>query len=98
MIDAVGRTLMPGLIDTHTHLAMGAICQLTLMTSDANYATLVSVQAAGEMLMRGFTSVRDAGGSVFGLKRAIDEGRIPGPRIWPSGTLISQTSGTCWCC
>jgi imidazolonepropionase-like amidohydrolase len=43
--------------------------------------------------MRGFTSVRDAGGPSFGLKRAIDEGVLAGPRIWPSGATISQTSG-----
>ena len=45
------------------------------------------------MLMRGFTSVRDLGGPVFGLKRAIDTGLVPGPRIWPSGAFISQTGG-----
>ena len=45
------------------------------------------------MLMRGVTSVRDMGGPVFGLKRAIDEGIVPGPRIYPSGAFISQTSG-----
>lgn len=88
-----GRTLMPGLIDVHTHLAMGTISQVRLMTGDNNYATLLAGQAAGEMLMRGFTSARDAGGPVFGMKQAIDEGRLPGPRIWPSGALISQTSG-----
>lgn len=93
IIDGAGRTLMPGLIDVHTHLAMGTITELLLVTRDANYTTLLSGKAAGEMLMRGFTSVRDAGGPVFGLKRAIDEGHIPGPRIWPSGALISQTSG-----
>ena len=43
--------------------------------------------------MRGFTTVRDLGGPVFGLKRAIDEGVIVGPRIYPSGAMISQTSG-----
>ena len=43
--------------------------------------------------MRGFTTVRDMGGPVFGLKRAIDEGAIIGPRIYPSGAMISQTSG-----
>jgi imidazolonepropionase-like amidohydrolase len=43
--------------------------------------------------MRGFTTVRDMGGPVFGLKRAIDEGAIKGPRIYPSGAMISQTSG-----
>ncbi|MFN3582014.1 MAG: amidohydrolase family protein [Pseudomonas sp.] len=93
VIEGKQRTLMPGLIDVHTHLAMGTISQMTMMSSDANYATLISGQAATEMLMRGFTSARDAGGPVFGLKRAVDEGRIPGPRIWASGAIISQTSG-----
>jgi imidazolonepropionase-like amidohydrolase len=54
---------------------------------------LRSSKAAGEVLMRGFTSVRDVGGPTFGLKRAIDEGITTGPRIWPSGATISQTSG-----
>lgn len=88
-----GRTLMPGLIDAHAHLAITTVSQMTLMSSDPSYSNLVAAQAAGEMLMRGFTSVRDAGGPVFGLKRAIDEGRFPGPRIWPSGAMISQTAG-----
>ena len=43
--------------------------------------------------MRGFTSVRDVGGPAFGLKQAIDEGVVDGPRIWPSGAMISQTGG-----
>jgi imidazolonepropionase-like amidohydrolase len=43
--------------------------------------------------MRGFTSVRDLGGPIFGLKRAIDAGLVPGPRIWPSGAFISQSGG-----
>ena len=50
-------------------------------------------KSAGEMLMRGFTSGRDVGGNTFGLKRGIDEGHLVGPRIWPSGATISQTSG-----
>ena len=45
------------------------------------------------MLMRGFTSIRDLGGPVFGLKRGIDTGLVPGPRIWPAGAFISQTGG-----
>ena len=45
------------------------------------------------MLLRGFTAVRDVGGPVFGVKRLIDEGTNIGPRIYPSGAMISQTSG-----
>ena len=88
-----GRTLMPGLIDNHVHMAMSTVPQLLLMTGDLNYLMLRQGKSAGEMLMRGFTSGRDVGGSSFGLKRAIDEGYVVGPRIWPAGATISQTSG-----
>lgn len=93
IIDGDGRTLMPGLIDAHTHMTMSAIPLALMMTSDSNYSMLRQGNAAGEMLMRGFTSARDLGGPAFGLKRAIDEGYVIGPRIWPSGATISQTSG-----
>jgi imidazolonepropionase-like amidohydrolase len=88
-----GRTLMPGLIDAHTHMTFSTIPLPLFFSADPNYLMLRQGQAAGEMLMRGFTSTRDMAGNSFGLKRAIDEGFIPGPRIWPSGAGISQTSG-----
>lgn len=84
---------MPGLIDAHTHMAMSVVPQMVLLTADPNYTQIVQAKAAGEMLLRGFTSARDAGGPTFGIKRAIDEGQIPGPRIWPAGAMVSQTSG-----
>jgi len=93
VIPGDGRTLMPGLIDAHVHMVMSTLPIALMMTSDPNYSMLRTGKAAGEMLMRGFTSVRDLGGPTFGLKRAIDEGFIAGPRIWPSGATISQTSG-----
>jgi imidazolonepropionase-like amidohydrolase len=88
-----GRTLMPGLIDAHTHIVMSTIPLELAMTADPNYVQLRAVKAADEMLMRGFTAIREVGGNSFGLKRAIDEGHLRGPRIWPSGATISQTSG-----
>ena len=88
-----GRTLMPGLIDAHAHMAMSTIPIALLMTADSNYSMLRQAKAASDMLMRGFTSARDLGGPTFGLKRAIDEDFVAGPRIWPAGTTISQTSG-----
>lgn len=88
-----GRTLMPGLIDAHTHMAQSVVPLPVLLTADPNYIQIVQAKAAGEMLMRGFTSARDLSGPTFGMKRAIDEGHIPGPRIWPAGAPISQTSG-----
>ena len=88
-----GRTLMPGLIDAHSHTTAATIPVFQIISSDPNYTMLKHGKAVGELLLQGFTSVRDVGGNSFGLKRAIDEGQIPGPRIWPSGAGISQTSG-----
>ena len=93
IIQGRGRTLMPGLIDAHTHLVFETISQVTALTADIGFVHVAAGKAAEEKLMRGFTSVRDVGGPVFGLKRAIDTGIIAGPRIWPSGAFISQTGG-----
>ena len=93
VIAASGRVLMPGLIDAHWHAYMAATPQMVLMTADTPYLHLLAARQAAATLMRGFTTVRDLGGPVFGLKRAIDEGVMTGPRIYPSGAFISQTSG-----
>ena len=93
VIDCGGRLAMPGLIDAHWHTMMCAITELTAMTADVGYLYLAAGQEAERTLMRGFTSVRDAGGPSFALKRAIDQGIVNGPRIYPSGAMISQTSG-----
>jgi imidazolonepropionase-like amidohydrolase len=93
VIAADGRVLMPGLIDAHWHAFMAATPQMLLMTADPSYLHLLAARQAEATLMRGFTTVRDLGGPVFGIKRAIDEGVTPGPRIYPSGAFISQTSG-----
>jgi imidazolonepropionase-like amidohydrolase len=92
-INGAGRTLMPGLIDAHTHLMFMVLPQLAALTADIGYVNHVAGKAATDMLLRGFTSARDAGGPVFGLKRAIDQGIVVGPRIWPSGAMISQSGG-----
>jgi imidazolonepropionase-like amidohydrolase len=93
IVDGTGRTLMPGLIDAHTHLMFATVSQPVVLTSDIGYINVAAVKAADDMLMRGFTSVRDLGGPVLGLKRGIDTGLVPGPRIWPCGAFISQTGG-----
>lgn len=93
VIDGGGRTLMPGLIDAHWHTMMVRPTPAALVTSDAGYMNLLAAAEAATTLMRGFTTVRDLGGPAFGLKRAIDEGLVPGPRILPSGAVITVTSG-----
>ena len=93
VIDGGGRTLMPGLIDNHWHTMFVRPSPAEAMSSDPGYINLVAGAEAGDTLMRGFTTVRDLGGPSFGLKRAIDDGVIEGPRIFPSGAMITVTSG-----
>jgi imidazolonepropionase-like amidohydrolase len=93
IVNGGGRTLIPGLIDAHWHMTMAGVPMNVLLTADIGYLNLVAGREAGNTLRRGFTSVRDLAGPVFGLKRAIDSGVVDGPRIWPSGAMISQTSG-----
>jgi imidazolonepropionase-like amidohydrolase len=88
-----GRTLMPGLIDAHTHIMFATVPMVSVLTGDIGYVNVLAVKAAQDMLMRGFTSIRDLGGPVFGLKKGIDAGAVPGPRIWPSGAFVSQSGG-----
>jgi imidazolonepropionase-like amidohydrolase len=93
VIEGEQRTLMPGLIDAHWHSAFAAVPLAVAMSADPAYIHLVAGRTATETLMRGFTTVRDCGGPTFGLKRAIDSGVLPGPRIFPAGAMISQSGG-----
>src|SRR5215471_17374865 len=87
LIDGGGRTLMPGLIDMHWHAMLVRPTLAALLTGDIGHLNLQAGAEATATLMRGFTTIRDMGGPVFGLKRAIDEGVLPGPRIYPSGAI-----------
>src|SRR5215469_6063953 len=88
-----GRVLMPGLSDMHWHAMLVRPTPAQMLSSDIGYTTLLAGAEATATLMRGFTTVRDMGGPVFALKRAIDEGLIPGPRIYPSGAVITISGG-----
>jgi len=93
VIDAKGKVLMPGLIDAHYHPMMAALPLTDLMSSPDGWINLAAAKNAELLLLQGFTSVREASGNSFSLKRAIDHGLYPGPRIYPTGPMISQTSG-----
>jgi imidazolonepropionase-like amidohydrolase len=92
-IDCGGRAVIPGLIDAHAHVVLAGVTEAAALTADTAFVHLVSAQTAGAMLMQGFTTLRDVGGPAFGLKMAIDRGVVTGPRIFPSGAAVSQTSG-----
>ncbi|HEV2516017.1 MAG TPA: amidohydrolase family protein [Devosia sp.] len=93
VIDGGGRVLMPGLIDAHWHTMLIRNTPDQAIDGDVGYNTIAAADEAKDTLLRGFTTVRDVGGPSFGLKRAIDEGLVPGPRIFPSGAMITVTSG-----
>jgi imidazolonepropionase-like amidohydrolase len=93
VIDVAGRTVMPGLIDLHVHVLA---TQLDLSAQVALPDALVTMRAVpilAAMLRRGFTTVRDAGGAGIGLKLAVAEGLVAGPRLFVSGHALSQTGG-----
>jgi imidazolonepropionase-like amidohydrolase len=92
-IDGAGRVLMPGLIDAHWHAMLIRNNPAQSIHGDVGYNNIAAADEASDTLMRGFTTVRDVGGPAFGLKQAIDEGLIDGPRIYPSGAMITVTSG-----
>ena len=78
VIDGGGRTLMPGLIDAHYHPMMAALPLADLLSSADGYINLVAAKNAEQLLLQGFTAVREAAGNSFSLKRAIDQGLYPG--------------------
>ncbi|MGX5723351.1 amidohydrolase family protein [Shinella zoogloeoides] len=93
VIDVKGKVLMPGLCDAHVHVIVPINSFLQLTKWSPFYTALRAMPILEGMLMRGFTTVRDAGGADFGLARAVEEKLIPSPRILYSGKAISQTGG-----
>jgi imidazolonepropionase-like amidohydrolase len=92
VIDAQGRTMTPGFIDSHSHLML-QMSFAEAFSSDEFYWAYVSTKTAKTYLNNGFTTIREVAGNSFSLKKAIDRGIVEGPRIYPSGPMISQTSG-----
>ena len=90
-----GRTLMPGLIDNHVHVLLSTTSQAELLDPKITPEMLQerATAEAGRTLLRGFTAVRDMGGPMLTARPAIDKDELPGPRIYPSGAMVSQTSG-----
>lgn len=93
VIDVKGKVLMPGLCDAHVHVIVPINSFLQLTKWSPFYTALRAMPILEGMLMRGFTTVRDAGGADFGLARAVEEKLIASPRILYSGKAISQTGG-----
>jgi imidazolonepropionase-like amidohydrolase len=93
IVDCGGRTLMPGLIDCHVHVVLSEIFLRNLESVPLTLMTANAMVAMRGMLGRGFTTVRDTGGADWGLRTAVEEGLITGPRLFIAGRAIGPTGG-----
>jgi imidazolonepropionase-like amidohydrolase len=93
VIDGAGRVLMPGMSDAHVHLVGMANTMADLFTATQSQLAAATVVRARDVLLRGFTTVRDVAGDTVGIKKVIDAEPALGPRIYPSQAAISQTAG-----
>jgi len=95
VIDGGGRTLMPGLVDLHSHLLANGDAGLVDLEANFTWEDLgIRMAAMAELfLMDGFTTVRDMGGACGGIRRQIDAGIIDGPRVYPSCAWIGPPGG-----
>lgn len=92
-IDLRGAVLMPGLIDAHVHVGAATADLSTLPRLAPSFVALHAAHELRDMLLRGFTSVRDCGGADHGLAEALRQGLITGPRLHYAGKALSQTGG-----
>ncbi|MCL5776831.1 amidohydrolase family protein [Limibaculum sp. FT325] len=93
VIDCGGRVLMPGLIDCHVHCMHSEVYMRRMEDVPLTLATARAAVRLGSMLDRGFTTVRDTGGTDWGVKQAVDAGLITGPRLFIAGRSIGPTGG-----
>jgi imidazolonepropionase-like amidohydrolase len=110
VIDCGRRTLMPGLIDSHVHVTLSEVYIRQLENVPLTLMTARAIDLMRAMLDRGFTTVRDTGGADWGIKAAVDQGLVPGPRLFIAGRAIGPTGGHsdgrrrtdagggCYCC
>ena len=93
VIDCGGRVVMPGLIDCHVHCMHSEVYMRRMEDVPLTLAAARGAKRLKEMLDRGFTTVRDTGGTDWGMKTAVDKGLIPGPRLFIAGRSIGPTGG-----
>lgn len=93
VVDCGGRTLMPGLIDSHVHVFLSEVYIRSMESMPLTLMTARAVRLMKGMLDRGFTSVRDTGGADWGIKEAVEKGDVAGPRLFIAGAAIGPTGG-----
>lgn len=93
LIDGTGKFVIPGLIDAHVHVVASSADFRSLGWMPSSYVYAHTARIMGEMLRRGFTTVRDLSGADFGLAQAQAEGLLDGPKLHFCGKALSQTGG-----
>ena len=92
-VDLAGAYVLPGLIDSHVHIRASTADMADLARWPVTYNAYHTARLLGQMLDRGFTTVRDMAGGDYGTWRALEEGLIRGPRLFYAGRALSQTGG-----
>lgn len=92
-VDVTGRVVLPGLFDCHTHVMLSHIDLWRVMQTPFSYRYYEAMHNLEATLQTGITTVRDAGGADLGIKKAVEDGLIRGPRMQISITMLSQTGG-----
>lgn len=93
VIDCAGRTVLPGLVDCHVHLLFSGVNPLNTLQTPFSYPYYEAVRNLRLTLDQGITTVRDAGGADLGVKEAVANGLVPGPRVHIAVSMVSQTGG-----
>lgn len=93
VIDCGGKVMLPGLIDCHVHSMHSEVYTRRMEDMPLTLASARGARRLKEMIDRGFTTVRDAGGTDWGMKAAVDQGLIPGPRLFIAGRSMGPTGG-----
>jgi imidazolonepropionase-like amidohydrolase len=92
-VDVAGRTILPGLFDCHTHVVVSSIDTMRLLQTPFSYRFFQAAKNLEATLRIGITTIRDAGGADLGVKQAVVDGLVPGPRMHISLSMLSQTGG-----
>ena len=92
-VDVGGRTILPGLFDCHVHVTLSHVDHWRTANEPFSYQFYQASRNLAATLRAGITTVRDAGGADLGIKQAVAEGLIPGPRLQISVVMLSQTGG-----
>jgi imidazolonepropionase-like amidohydrolase len=92
-VDCVGLRVLPGLFDTHTHVMFSSLDWVEELMTPFSFMYYDAIRNLGATLSTGITTVRDASGADAGVRKAVDDGVIPGPRMQISITMLSQTGG-----